>query len=273
MKLGIEASKWIIWILVSIGLISIPFIFFENRQSTFQLSAGVWFQSSLLETKYLYILHHALAFIPVFIFGIVFNLFSFRDVFIKEYWKPLSVLAILYIGWDMVFTYLRIWGFNETYIIGIKILGLPIEEIAWFLVIPFCSLFTYEVFKRYNYFESRFEALIKGLVLLVLVILYIVEIDKIYTSISVASCIIVVGYSWIWGLRGFALFLVAYGVILIPMILFNGMLTGLFTKEGLVVYNPEEFSGNRIFSFPMEDMAFGFSFLYGILCLRDIINK
>jgi lycopene cyclase domain-containing protein len=90
---------------------------------------------------------------------------AFIIPFIKSFSKELSfykyplrlVCAIgfpfvLFIFWD-VFAVLRgHWSFNENFITGIKIFGLPAEEILFFIIIPFCALFTWEVVK---YFMRR----------------------------------------------------------------------------------------------------------------------
>ncbi len=64
----------------------------------------------------------------------------------------LIIPFILFFIWDVVVTARGHWSFNPQYTIGFKILGLPIEEILFFLVIPFCGLFTWESIK---YFTGR----------------------------------------------------------------------------------------------------------------------
>jgi predicted lipid carrier protein YhbT len=75
------------------------------------------------------------------------------------------------------------------------------------------------------------------------------------------------------GVSGLGEFLVAFAINLVPMFLLNGMLTGLFTDRALVQYNPLEFSNIRIGTFPVEDLGFGFAFLYGVEVLSSVIRK
>jgi len=52
--------------------------------------------------------------------------------------------AALFLLWDVVATERGTWSFNPTYVTGTRILGLPLEELAFFVVIPLCGLLTYE---------------------------------------------------------------------------------------------------------------------------------
>ncbi len=63
----------------------------------------------------------------------------------------LSILIpfIVFVVWDIWATSRGHWGFNEKYITGFKIVNLPIEEVLFFIVIPFCALFTWETVKYF----------------------------------------------------------------------------------------------------------------------------
>lgn len=83
-------------------------------------------------------------------------LFPFILSFSKKinfYNKPLRLVlalfipAAVYIIWDVLATKAGHWSFNENYITGIFIFNLPVEEILFFFVIPFCSLFLWESVK------------------------------------------------------------------------------------------------------------------------------
>ena len=60
-----------------------------------------------------------------------------------------ALVSIPFIIWDVIATERGHWHFNPDYIIGFKIFGLPIEEILFFITVPYACLFTYEAFIYY----------------------------------------------------------------------------------------------------------------------------
>ena len=80
-------------------------------------------------------------------------LFSFhpRIQFHKE-WKyaipAILLAAIPYLIWDEIFTRAGIWGFNPTYIGDLALGELPLEEVLFFICIPYACLFTYFVLSK-----------------------------------------------------------------------------------------------------------------------------
>lgn len=61
-----------------------------------------------------------------------------------------TVLPVLlgFVTWDLIATARGHWWFSEQYTLGLTLLGLPVEEWLFFLVIPICVLLTYEVLGR-----------------------------------------------------------------------------------------------------------------------------
>ncbi|MCI0448193.1 MAG: lycopene cyclase domain-containing protein [Chlorobi bacterium] len=62
----------------------------------------------------------------------------------------LGIPFILFIAWDIIAAERGHWSFNPDYTIGIKIANLPIEEILFFLIIPFCAVFSWECVKYFT---------------------------------------------------------------------------------------------------------------------------
>ena len=61
----------------------------------------------------------------------------------------ISLPFIMFTIWDIIVTARGHWSFNPDYTIGFRIFGLPVEEILFFIVIPFCGLFTWESVKYF----------------------------------------------------------------------------------------------------------------------------
>jgi len=56
----------------------------------------------------------------------------------------LPVVAV-FAAWDVVAAHRGHWWWSPQQVIGLRLLGLPIEEWLFFVVIPVCALLTYEV--------------------------------------------------------------------------------------------------------------------------------
>jgi len=80
--------------------------------------------------------------------------------FILSFWPPLkfyrnlrsliySIILILIIfgGWDIFATYRGHWYFNPEGVWRLRVINLPVEEVLFFIVIPFCCIFTWEAIK------------------------------------------------------------------------------------------------------------------------------
>lgn len=65
-----------------------------------------------------------------------------------RHWRSLlysiSLILILFGSWDIFATYRGHWYFNPEGVGGLKIVNLPLEEALFFIVIPFCCIFTWE---------------------------------------------------------------------------------------------------------------------------------
>ncbi len=53
-------------------------------------------------------------------------------------------VAVLFFVWDAIAIAAGAWTFNPQYVTGITVLlGVPLEEMLFFLVVPLCGLLTY----------------------------------------------------------------------------------------------------------------------------------
>ena len=182
-------------------------------------------------------------------------------------WKQLGIsilcMMLIFITWDIVFTQLSIWSFTDKYILGIKLMHLPIEEWMFFVFVPYACVFIHEVL-LYFFPLKHPISLIKKINILLAFILLTVGIfffDKTYTCVCFISC----GGFLLFFQRNSDLFLTSvyrtYIVSLIPFFIVNGILTGSITNEPIVKYYDSHITTVRILTIPIEDFIYCFLML------------
>jgi lycopene cyclase domain-containing protein len=185
-----------------------------------------------------------------------------KKVAFYQNWKyvfPAMIIpAAIYIAWDYWFTTLGIWSFNELYITGIYLFDLPIEEVLFFFVVPYCCLFIYECIRVYFSIQDGKLARIAWLgIALILLLAAVYYYNREYTFYTFCACglflLIILAVRRNLAGFNFKLFLIAYGVILIPFLVVNGFLTAI----PVVQYNNLENLGTRIYTIPVEDLFYG----------------
>ena len=211
-----------------------------------------------MKSKYVYLWINILSFIVPFIFS-----FYPKANFSKK-WKyvlpAIAISAVIFIIWDAAFTELGIWGFNPRYTLGLKIAELPLEEILFFICIPYACLFTYFALNQLIEKDYLFphQELITSLLIILLLILGLYHIHLAYTAVTFLFTGIFLTFSllklrmWFMGR-----FYFAFAVVLIPFLIINGILTGSFTDEPVVWYNNAENLGIRFGTIPIEDAVYG----------------
>ena len=186
------------------------------------------------------------------------------------------LIAAVFIGWDVWFTKIGVWGFNQDYLTGAHFLGLPWEEWMFFIIVPFSCIFIYEAVLYYIKKDVLAPAE-KGITLVLAVVFFAVGFVKwgsIYTSTTFLLCGFFNLYHFFFVKnqpRG--RFYVAYLFSFLPFLLVNGVLTGGFTQQPVVYYNPDEFFGLRIVSIPVDDAAYGYLLLMANFSLYEYFKN
>lgn len=188
--------------------------------------------------------------------------FDKKVAFYKN-WKYLLpamfIPALLYIFWDIYFTSEGVWSFNEEYITGIKLNNLPIEEVLFFFIVPYCCVFIYACVRSYfpKLVNKKIADWILQIIAVVLLIAGIINFDKLYTgwTFIITGFFILTLYLFREFFKGFdaVSFLIAYAICLIPFLVVNGFLTAI----PVVLYNDAENLGIRIHTIPFEDVFYG----------------
>lgn len=172
-----------------------------------------------------------------------------------KYYLPSNFLVtVLFLIWDYKFTALGIWGFNDQYITGIKVLNLPIEEILFFICIPYACTYTYYVLSKYASINFELAAKRVGYTLVgLMVVTTVLYTPKLYTSITSLLLAILLVLLLRNNVKYLDRFFVVYLIILVPFFISNGLLTGSYLDEPIVWYNDDYNLGIRMFTIPVED--------------------
>lgn len=177
----------------------------------------------------------------------------------KYVFPALILPGLLYILWDVYFTSIGVWKFNNDYITGVNLFNLPLEEVLFFFIVPFSCLFIYECVRCYfpglkNRRKADHFMKWMGAALLITGIIFY---DRYYTSWTFIFNAVFI--SMLYGCKNFfknfdaASFLVSYAICLVPFLIVNGLLTAI----PVVLYNDGENLGLRIHTIPFEDVFYG----------------
>ena len=201
-----------------------------------------------------------------------------KKVAFYKHWKAVGLgfllVGIPFIVWDIVFTEHGIWGFNPDYLVGISIFGLPIEEILFFLVVPYGCTFIYACVKAYfpkaNF--SKFNLFFYAGFILYGMVASVLGWGGIYTMVTVAAALILVPVFYKNRERLHHL-PIAFLIALIPFFIVNGVLTGAVTDAPIVWYNDLENTGVRWVTIPMDDIIYAWVLLSGNILVFSKMNK
>ncbi len=173
----------------------------------------------------------------------------------------LFITGLIFLIWDYLFTVYDVWSFNPDYIIGVYFLDLPLEEILFFITVPFACLFIYECLNYYLTKDllAELSTTISSIWLIFSAVMLLLFYDRVYSLITFGLLLFLSGvvlirrneYPYL------SRFYFAFFVSLIPFYIVNGILTGI----PVVMYNDAENSGFRVGTIPFEDHFYSLSLL------------
>jgi lycopene cyclase domain-containing protein len=170
----------------------------------------------------------------------------------KYLWPGLAITGVVFLFWDILFTVDGVWHFNPRYTIGINILQLPVEEILFFLTVPFACTFIYACLNHYlkREMDMRLTRIISNLIIIFSILILIFYHHRLYTRVTFTLlAFLVIIFQFIFKDRWLNRFYAAFVVALVPFYIINGILTSL----PVVIYNNAENLGIRIGTIPVED--------------------
>lgn len=195
---------------------------------------------------------------------------------LKALLPAVFAVGIVFLIWDQYFTQNNIWGFTPNYLLGIYLGDLPLEECLFFLVVPYCCLFIYEVIRAW--FPKRKTALTARIFAFLMVFsglyLGIQHMENWYTaSACIGAAMLILGIYFVNKARWFGDFTLAFLVVLLPFLIVNGLLTGAASQEPVVWYNEEHIIGVRIVTIPLEDIYYNLCMLLPVTALYEWMKK
>lgn len=189
--------------------------------------------------------------------------FDKRVAFYKSWkylWPGMAITGLVFLFWDVLFTVYGVWSFNDAYITGIKFIGLPLEEILFFLTVPFACLFIYACLNYYVKWEPPFvlTRMISNLLIGASVSLLAYNYTRLYTAVTFGLLIVLlVALVYFIKVDWLGRFYMAFVVSLIPFYIVNGVLTAW----PVVLYNSAQNMSLRVGTIPFEDHFYSMALL------------
>ncbi|NBP05310.1 MAG: lycopene cyclase domain-containing protein [Bacteroidetes bacterium] len=205
--------------------------------------------------------------------------FDKKVAFFKHWKYFLSAMLItsgIYLIWDAIFTAIGVWQFNPQFVSGFYLGNLPWEEVFFFIAIPYACLFIYACLRHYfPKLENRNIGRAISLSLLALSITMVVmHYNKLYTAITFSllaftllNQLLVTRGTYVTHLY------VAWAISIIPMLVVNGLLTGL----PILIYENAENLGIRIpallpgmhLGIPLEDFFYNLLYMMWMVWIYE----
>jgi lycopene cyclase domain-containing protein len=194
-------------------------------------------------------------------------IFSFERRWIKFYKKikpilvSLFIVGIFFIAWDAFATSRGDWSFNTNYVNDLKLLGLPLEEILFFVTVPYSCLFVFEsvlhfIGDKKLFSDQKWAFSIIGILITLSAFGFF---NKEYTFLAILSVgisILFVSTVNVKILSSRAYWIYIF-LTLILFLIFNYILTSFPVVE----YSSTAITGFRFTTIPIEDFLFNFSML------------
>ena len=184
----------------------------------------------------------------------------------------IAVVSTCYLLWDILVTARGEWSFNSKYLTGVQILNIPLEEVLFFISVPYSCLFIYEVV-LYATKSSKLRLPPSVVIAMIFALLAasLAFYPQGYTAKALASCALFLTTSllfdrplikgkqyWIW-----------LAICYVPFLIINTVLTALPVVE----YNSKAIWGLRVGTIPLEDFFYNFAMLSFYLLVYRIARK
>ncbi|KPK72838.1 hypothetical protein AMJ87_03495 [candidate division WOR_3 bacterium SM23_60] len=178
----------------------------------------------------------------------------------KSLFIAILVISSLFIVWDALATARGDWAFNEKYIVGYRIFGLPLEEILFFLTVPYSCIFLYETFRTYLKKREVFYSVhLYNILAILCFAISILFINRAYTAtVFIITGVLLTSARFCFkSLFSSSIYWLYIVVCTLLFAIFNHVLTSF----PVVAYSPQAITGLRVGTIPIEDFFYNYSLL------------
>ena len=174
--------------------------------------------------------------------------------------QSIAFISTAYIVWDVIATERGDWAFSPEHLIGFYILGLPLEEILFFITVPYACIFIFETVSFYvKEKKLNFNKKLSIIPAVILIVLGIIFYDQNYTfTVSIFAAAFFIGAvlfnEQLLASRNFWITML---ISFLPFLIVNYFLTSI----PIVTYSETAFSGKRFITIPYEDFLYSFSMI------------
>jgi lycopene cyclase domain-containing protein len=190
----------------------------------------------------------------------------------KYYLPSLFLVALFFLVWDYFFIEAAVWRFNTDYILSVYLLNLPLEEILFFIAIPYACTFIYEAvwyFRKSYSYTFPLKPSVYALSALFALLAWL-NIDRLYTfyTLFFLSPLLLATVLFL-SLRQLQNLWITFAISLFPMAIVNGLLTSL----PVLIYNDTQNCGVRIGSIPVEDFGYAAILIFANILFYELFQK
>ena len=174
--------------------------------------------------------------------------------------QSILFISTAYIIWDVIATKRGDWAFNPEHLLGSYFFCLPLEEVLFFITVPYSCIFIFETVSFYLK-EKNINLNPKLFIIpaLLLVALGIIFYEQHYTfTVSIFTAAFFIG-AIIFNKKLLLSrnFWITMLISFVPFLIVNYFLTSI----PVVTYNDAAFSAKRFITIPYEDFLYSFSMI------------
>lgn len=170
------------------------------------------------------------------------------------------IISPIFIVWDILATHYGHWAFSTAHTNGFKFINLPIEELLFFIVVPFSCLF---LLANIEYIVKDSQLKIDRRIFWLLIFIFIFSSlllsSRTYTSVVLMSVafFFIVTLTILPELLYSKRFYFFMGICFLLFLIFNTLLTAI----PIVTYGESTYLGLRVATIPLEDFFYNFSLM------------